>query len=100
LSVKLHIPDIQIIGDSKLIIEWCKGSGRLQSLALEGWKEQIKRLSTQFEKISYLHTYREYNKVADVLSKFALKDQDHCGVIIYTQWVDNKPGLSRHIKVF
>jgi hypothetical protein len=69
-------------------------------LALEGWKEQIKRLSFQFKKITFLHTYREFNKEADALSKRALKDLDHCGEIIYTQWVDNEPGLTRYIKVF
>jgi ribonuclease HI len=100
LSLRLHITGIQIIGDSKLIIDWCNGSERLQSLVLEGWKEQIKRLSTQFETISYIHTFREFNKDADVLSKNALRDQNHRGVIIYTQWEDNKPVPSRHIKVF
>jgi ribonuclease HI len=45
LSIKFNLPVIQIIGDSKLVIDWCKGCGRLQSLVLEGWKEQIKRLS-------------------------------------------------------
>jgi ribonuclease HI len=100
LSLRLHITGIQIIGDSKLIIDWCNGIGSLQSLVLEGWKDQIKRLSTLFENISYNHTYREFNKDADVLSKTALRDQIHRGVIIYTQWEDNKPGPSRQIKVF
>jgi hypothetical protein len=42
LAIRLHITDLQIIGDSKIIIDWCNGNGRLQILALEGWKDQIK----------------------------------------------------------
>jgi ribonuclease HI len=76
LEIRLHITGLQIIGDSKLIIDWCNGIGSLQSLALEGWKDQIKKLSTLFEKVSYNHAYRDFNKEADVLSKKALRDQN------------------------
>jgi ribonuclease HI len=57
LSIRLHITGIQIIGDSKLIIDWCNGIGSLQSLALEGWKDQIKRLSTCLKRsLIIIHT--------------------------------------------
>jgi len=68
-------------------------------LALEGWNDQIKRLSTLFENISFNHTYRDFNKEADVFSKNALRDKVHRGVIIYTQWEDNTQRPSRKIKV-
>jgi ribonuclease HI len=44
LSKILNLQTIQIIGDSKLVIDWCNGSGSLHSRALEGWKDRIKRL--------------------------------------------------------
>jgi hypothetical protein len=69
-------------------------------LALEGWKDQIKKMSTLFEKISFNHAYRDFNKEADVLSKKALKDHIQRGAILYTQWEDNKQGPSRRFKVF
>jgi ribonuclease HI len=100
LSKIFNIQTLQIIGDSKLVIDWCNGRGSLHSIALEGWKDRIKRLCIYFTSLSFQHTYRDFNKAADALSKRALKDRDHSGKIVYTQWVDNEPGLTRSIHIF
>jgi hypothetical protein len=63
-------------------------------------KVQIKNPSTLFEKVSFYHAYRDFNKEADVLSKKALRDHNQRGEIIYTEWEDNKQGPSRRLKVF
>jgi hypothetical protein len=82
------------------VIDWCNGEGRLQNLALEGWKECILSLRRHFENLSFIHSYRQFNKLADELSKKALLDKDHFGQIVYTRWRDNVPDITQLIKVF
>jgi ribonuclease HI len=101
LLAKLHnIQAIQIIEDSKLVIEWCKGRGRIHSLALEGWKDHISRIHNDFENLSFIHSYRQFNKTTDELSKRALLDIEHIDQIIFTWWIDNAPGITQLIYVF
>jgi ribonuclease HI len=75
LATRLHITELQVIRDSKIIIDWCKGKGRLQVISLDCWKYKIRELSTLFRAINFSHTYREFNKEADRLSKKSLKEQ-------------------------
>jgi ribonuclease HI len=84
LASRLHLTELQIIGDSKIIIDWCNGRGRLQILALDGWKEKIRELSTHFGVITFIHAYKEFNMEADDLSKKALKDQHQHRVLFTT----------------
>jgi ribonuclease HI len=72
LTSLLSITDIDIRGDSKIIIERLKGKGCLQVDALECWKDCIREITKLFQKISFSHVYREGNTVADNLSKCAL----------------------------
>jgi hypothetical protein len=62
-------------------------------MALDGWKKNIRDLSTHFGAITFTHTYREYNMEADKLSKKALKDQR--GNVFFTQWEDGNKGPTR-----
>jgi len=72
LASHLSILEIHVQGDSNIIIEWMKGKGHLQVVALELWKDRIRDTINLFRKISFAHIYRVNNKVADNLSKFAL----------------------------
>jgi ribonuclease HI len=72
LASRLSLPSIHILGDSKIIIEWLRGKGRLQVISLDCWKDKIMALISSFQKISFDHVYREENQVADCLSKQAL----------------------------
>jgi hypothetical protein len=76
LILELHVQD-----DSNIIIEWLKGKCHLQVAALECWKVCIGELKKLFQKISFAHVYRDYNKVVDSLSKFALLQAP--GKIVY-----------------
>jgi ribonuclease HI len=98
LATRLHISELQVVGDSKIIIDWCKGKGRLQIISLDCWKIKIKELSTHFRAITFTHTYREFNKEADDLSKKALKEQ--IGKIYFTQWEEGYKGPTRCLKIF
>jgi len=73
LASRLSIMEIHIQGDSKIIIDWLKGKGRLQVAALECWKDHIKEISKLFQNITFEHVFREGITVADSLSKRALQ---------------------------
>jgi hypothetical protein len=60
------------MGDSKIVIDWLRGKGYLQVLALECWKERLSKLLKKFQNISFEHIYREDNTEADRLSKLAM----------------------------
>jgi len=61
-----------VVGDSKVTIDWINESSKLNPLYLHNWKEQIKRLKVEFEEIKFMHIHREFNSVANNLSKKAM----------------------------
>jgi hypothetical protein len=72
LAARLSIPDLHLLGDSKIVIEWLNQKGALQVVSLERWKERIKDTLKYFRNISFAHIFREENQEADILSKLAL----------------------------
>jgi hypothetical protein len=44
LASRLNIEQLQLIGDSKVIIDWLNQSGTLHSIALLAWMDQIRSL--------------------------------------------------------
>jgi hypothetical protein len=72
LANLLSIKKLQILGDSKVVIDWLNHRGRLQAISIEGWKLRTMDLTTLFQEISFHHIFREFNKEADQLSKQAL----------------------------
>jgi len=65
----LSIHKLQILGDSKVIIDWLNDKSDLRVSSIEGWKQRIKMLKRKFADIHFFHIYREYNKEADGISK-------------------------------
>jgi hypothetical protein len=61
LVVRLNIEVIQVIGDSKVIIDWLKDRGKLQITSLLGWMDRINELKKSFREIHYTHVYMELN---------------------------------------
>jgi hypothetical protein len=41
LASRLSIQSLHVMGDSKIIIEWLRGKGRLQVITLDCWKDNI-----------------------------------------------------------
>jgi ribonuclease HI len=72
LASRLFIFEIQVLGDSRIVIDWLKGKGALQVVFLESWKEIFLDLINQFRDIYFDHVYREDNQEVDYLSKRAL----------------------------
>ena len=63
---------MHVRGDSKVVIEWAKGNYDISSVELEHWLSRTKELIKQFSTLTFQHIFREYNTVADDLSKRAI----------------------------
>jgi ribonuclease HI len=72
IAKHLDLHYIQILGDSKVIIDWLKQKGNLQAINIEGWKCKNRDLVSSFRGIYFQHIFRESNEEADKLSKQAL----------------------------
>jgi ribonuclease HI len=94
----LEIKLVQILGDSKTIIEWLNHKGNLQATNIEGWKSRIRMLVSTFQDINFQHIYREFNVEVDLLSKQALTSTR--GRLTYYQWDGERAGPTHHIHFF
>jgi ribonuclease HI len=97
LANKLTITYIQVLGDSKVVLDWLLNTSRLKVAALEGWKIRIKELTSTFRAIKYQHIYREYNVAANNQSKLALEVSE--GFIHYHHWISGVEGPRMQFRV-
>jgi len=63
--------NIQIFGDSQIIINWFNNKNRCHAHSLRNILDEIMVYKAQFNSIIYQHIYKEYNEAADKLSKEA-----------------------------
>ena len=70
------IESFYIYGDSKVVIEWEKGSYNLQLLQLKHWRMRVKFFISSFQQISLSHTSRGFNMEADQLSKCIILQEE------------------------
>jgi ribonuclease HI len=97
LASHLSLHRLQILGDSKVVIDWLSNRGRLQACAIEGWKSRIKDLIKHFHFVSFEHIFRNFNMEADLLSKQALREPE--GRITYYPWSNGTEGPRRHLSL-
>jgi ribonuclease HI len=98
VATRLHIHDLQVFRDSRIVIDWLNKRGKLQILNLHCWKERIKELVKGFRSLSFTHIFREFNQQEDTLSKRALDLQE--GNIFYSQSVDGHLGPNLSLKLW
>jgi ribonuclease HI len=67
-AANLGIKELQVCGDSQLVIYQMQGKYKVNSVKLIPLHEGAKTLASKFEKIEFKHVYRENNKRADALS--------------------------------
>ena len=67
-AVGIGIKELQVCGDSQLVIYQMQGKYKVNSVKLMPLHEAAKTLASKIEKISFKHVYRENNKRADALS--------------------------------
>ena len=67
---------LQVIEDSKAIIDRALGLTSLNILALDHWIKGSKVLISIFQDIAFKHIHREFNDIADDLSKLTFGEID------------------------
>ena len=65
----MGIPKLRIFGDSLVIINWEKGTASLSPPELYHWCRDTRKLCSCFLELYFCHIYREFNQLADCLSK-------------------------------
>jgi hypothetical protein len=98
LTLHLSFLRIQVLGDSKVVIDWLFDRARLQSSTIEGWKDKIKESLKSFIDISFGHVYREFNVEADQISKLSLKELEV--QIAYSQWKNGVEGPKHFLNLY
>ena len=68
----LGISHLQVVGDSKVVIEWDQRKNNLQVLFIEWWQASIKDIQESFQVLLFPHAFREFNLDVDFLSKKSL----------------------------
>ena len=71
-AVKKSVKNLIVRGDSMLVIKQMNGEYKMKSKNLKELYENVKKLEKSFEKITYIHVYRDKNKRADQLSNIGL----------------------------
>ena len=69
---KRHICDLQVMGDSRDNVDWDLGIHNIHSMELSHWLSSVKGLFCHFNNLHFHHIYREYNYVANDISKRAI----------------------------
>ena len=54
---KRGLLELNVYGDSKVIIDWENGLNYLQCLGLSGWMRRVRLLSQHFQVVSFSHIY-------------------------------------------
>jgi ribonuclease HI len=89
---------IQMLGDSKVVIDWLGGKCHLQATQIEGWKRRTRILAQSFQDICFQHIYRESNAEADRLSKQALLAPK--GRLTYYYWDGVSEGPHQFMEIY
>ena len=79
-TLEWGVRNLQIFGDSKIIINWANGFQRCHIIRLISLLEEILVLKQNFDFLSITHVYRERNRVADKLSKEGTQLQEGQGI--------------------
>lgn len=90
--------DIKLFGDSKLIIDWITGKAIVKNSMLLQWGERTLECKRSFERIVFLHIYRELNLTADMLSKKSLHGTP--GLVYFEEIIDNVVVSDSSLKLF
>ena len=71
-AIELHVPEVEVVSDSELMVKQMRGEYRVKNEALRGLSVEAGRLARQIGKVEYRHVKRAQNELADRLVNDAL----------------------------
>jgi len=81
LARRLDCNELQVFGDSQVIVDWMNGKNVIKNAALNHWYQRTVCLRDTFAHITLEHFYREYNMATDSLSKDGINMEE--GIMWY-----------------
>jgi len=71
-ALELHVPEVEVVSDSELLVKQMNGEYRVKNEALRNLSLDAARLARRIGKVSYRAVRREHNELADRLVNEAL----------------------------
>jgi ribonuclease HI len=71
-AVELHVPEVEVVSDSELMVKQMRGEYRVKNEALRELYDQATALARRLGKVEYRHVKRAHNELADKLVNDAL----------------------------
>ena len=71
-ALELHVPEIEVVSDSELLVKQMRGEYRVKNEALRGLFLEAGALAGDLESVEYRHVKRAHNELADRLVNEAL----------------------------
>jgi probable phosphoglycerate mutase len=71
-AAELHVPDVEVVSDSELMVKQMRGEYRVKNAALRALSFEAASLAREFANVEYRHVKRAHNELADRLVNEAL----------------------------
>jgi ribonuclease HI len=71
-AVELHVPEVEVVSDSELMVKQMRGEYRVKNEALRELHDEATALARRLGKVEYRHVKRAHNELADRLVNDAL----------------------------
>ena len=71
-AVELHVPEVEVVSDSELMVKQMRGEYRVKNQALRDLYDEATALALRLGTVEYRHVKRAHNELADKLVNDAL----------------------------
>jgi ribonuclease HI len=71
-ALELHVPDVEVVSDSELMVKQMRGEYRVKNEALRELYDEATALARRLANVEYRHVRRAHNELADKLVNDAL----------------------------
>ena len=71
-ALELHVPDVEVVSDSELLVKQMRGEYRVKNEALRALFVEASSLARGLQSVEYRHVKRAHNELADRLVNEAL----------------------------
>jgi ribonuclease HI len=71
-ALELHVPILEVVSDSELMVKQMRGEYRVKNEALQGLRTEAEALARRVGSVEYRHVKRAHNELADRLVNEAL----------------------------